>query len=143
MANKREKEIEECFLLYDYPQRHKIPNSKLRELMNALGQNATDNELDQLIKKADPKGEGAFTLDGFKRVMSDFSSVQYTKNDLRSAYELLDRDMDGFLSKQDLKNASKLLLGFPLDDDKIEFMFKNLKSEDNKISFEQFVKLLE
>ncbi len=143
MSSKRDKEIEECFLLYDYPKKNKIPNTKLRELMNALGQNATDNELDQLIKKADPGREGSFTFEGFKKVMNEFNSIQYTKNDLRSAYELLDRDMDGYLSKHDLKNASKLLLGFPLDDDKIEFMFKNLKSEDNKISFDQFVKLLE
>ena len=68
------------------------------------------NELETLIKKADPNREGSFSLEGFRRVMNEFNSIQYTRNDLKSAYELLDRDMDGHLSKADLKNASKLLL---------------------------------
>ena len=61
---------------------------------------------------------------------------------MKSAYDLLDRDSDGFISKKDLKNSSNLLLGTPLADDKIDFMFKNLKCEDEKITFEQFMKLL-
>ena len=141
--SKKDKEIEECFLLYDYPRRGKISNSRLLELMNALGQNATEKELEGLIKRADPSGEGSFTLDGFKKVMAEFNMASYSRAELRSAYDLLDRDQDGLVSKADLKNASRLLLGTPLDEDKIDFMFKNLKVENNKINFDQFVKLLE
>lgn len=74
--------------------------------------------------------------------MNDFSNVAYTKNDLRSAYDLLDRDQDGYISKNDLKNASQLLLGTPLATDKIEFMFNNLKITNDKIDFDQFMSLL-
>lgn len=74
--------------------------------------------------------------------MSEFNTVQYTNTDLKSAYELLDRDQDGMISKSDLKNASELLLGTPLANDKIDFMFSNLKVEDGKINFDQFVSLL-
>ena len=35
--NKKEREIEECFLLYDYPKKGWIPNNKLIKLMNSLG----------------------------------------------------------------------------------------------------------
>ena len=140
--NKRDREIQECFLLYDYPKKGKVPNSKLIELMNCLGQNTTQNELDALIQKADPNDEGFFNLEGFRTVMNEFNTIQYTKNDLKSAYDLLDRDQDGMVSKEDLKNASKLLLGEPLADDKIEFMFRNLKTENNKIAFDQFMALL-
>ena len=139
---KKEKEIEECFHLYDYPKKGRVPNSKLMELMNALGQNATQAEMNDLVHKADPENQGSFTLEGFRRVMKEYNTVSYTNSDLRSAYDLLDRDGDGYISKQDLRNASKLLLGAPLEDDKIEFMYKNLKVEDNKITFEQFLKLL-
>ena len=31
--------------------------------------------------------------------MSEFSNISYTKNDLKSAYELLDWDEDGLISK--------------------------------------------
>ncbi len=141
--NKRDLEIYECFMLYDFPKKGRILNSKLQELINSLGQNATQEELNKLISKADPNGDGSFTLEGFKRVMSEFNNIQYTKQDLKSAYDLLDRDQDGKISPEDLKIASKLLLGTPLDDDKIDFMFKNLKVEDNKISFDEFVKLLD
>lgn len=37
MNYKKEREIEECFLLYDYPKKGKVPTSKLIELMNSLG----------------------------------------------------------------------------------------------------------
>lgn len=37
MSSKKEREIEECFLLYDFPKKGKIQNGKLIELMNALG----------------------------------------------------------------------------------------------------------
>ena len=140
--NKREREIEQCFLLYDYPKKNRIENSKLIELMNALGQNASENELLQLQRKADPEGEGSFTLQGFKAVMNEFSTTSYTKNDLLNAFELLDRDGDKYLSKADLKAASGLLLGKPLDDDKIDFMFQSLKVGNNQISYDQFEKLL-
>ena len=140
--SKREREIEECFLLYDYPKRGRVPNSKLMELMNALGQNATHNEINNLVHKADPDNQGSFTLEGFKRVMNEYSTVQYTNNDLKSAFELLDRDSDGLISRDDLKKASNLLLGAPLAEDKLEFMYKNLKVENDKITFEQFLKLL-
>ena len=83
--SKKEREIEECFLLYDYPKKGRIQNAKLIELMNALGQNASEKELEAIIKKADPTGEGSFNLDGFKRVMNEFNMMQYTKPELRSA----------------------------------------------------------
>lgn len=73
--SKKEKEIEECFLLYDYPKKGKIANAKLLELMNALGQNATETELKTLLKKADPHNDGYFTMEGFKRVMKEFSNI--------------------------------------------------------------------
>lgn len=75
MSNKKEREIEECFLLFDFPKKGKIPNSKLLELMNSLGQNATDTELKSLVSKADPNDDGHFTMDGLKRVMNEFSNV--------------------------------------------------------------------
>ena len=140
--SKRDKEIEECFLLYDYPKKGRVPNSKLMELMNALGQNATQSEMNNLVHKADPDNQGSFTLEGFRRVMNEFSTVQYTNTDLKSAFDLLDRDADGYISRQDLKTASKLLLGASLAEDKLEFMYKNLKVENDKITFEQFLKLL-
>lgn len=95
-----------------------------------------------MFEKADPSGDGSFTMNGFKKVMNEFSNIQYTKTDLRSAYDLLDRDQDGFISKADLKNASQLLLGTALSPDKIDFMFSNLKVHDDKINFEQFMTLL-
>ena len=140
--NKRDREIEQCFLLYDYPKKNRIENSKLIELMNALGQNASDTELQGLVKKADPHGDGSFTLEGFREVMNQFSNISYSRNDLMNAFELLDRDADKYLSKSDLKLASELLLGKPLDDDKIDFMFQSLKISNNQISYEQFEKLL-
>ena len=140
--NKRDREIEQCFLLYDYPKKNRIENSKLIELMNALGQNASENELQQLIKKADKSSNGSFTLEGFRDVMQQFNSISYSKNDLMNAFELLDRDGDKYLSKPDLKAASGLLLGKPLDDDKIDFMFQSLKIRNNQISYDQFEKLL-
>ena len=140
--NKRDREIEQCFLLYDYPKKNRIENSKLIELMNSLGQNASETELQQLIQKADTDGNGSFTLEGFQSVMKTFSSVSYSRNDLMNAFELLDRDSDKYLSKSDLKAASELLLGKPLDDDKIDFMFQSLKISNNQISYDQFEKLL-
>ena len=142
MSVKRDREIEECFLLYDYPKKNRIENDKLITLMNALGQNASESELQQLIKKADPQTNGSFTLEGFKSVMNQFSSVAYSKNDLMNAFELLDRDGDKYLSKADLKAASALLLGKPLEDEKIDYMIQSLKVSNNQISYEQFEKLL-
>ena len=141
--NKKQREIEECYLLYDYPKRGRIPNAKLQELMNCLGHNANPKHLESLIQKADSNGQGSFTMEGFKRVMEEVSSANYTKEDLVSAFELLDRDSDGLISKGDLKAASKVLLGEELTQDKVDFMFNNLKTEGDKIKFEEFKMLLD
>jgi Ca2+-binding EF-hand superfamily protein len=55
---KKVKEIEQCFYLYDYPQKGKIPNSNLIKLMRNLGTNASDEELKEITKKIDPSGSG-------------------------------------------------------------------------------------
>ena len=141
--NKKQREIEECFLLYDYPKSGRIPNKKLSELMNCLGQNASEIELKALTKKADPNGQGSFSMEGFMAVMNSLSTTSYSKSDLKSAFELLDRDRDGFISKSDLKAASKVLLGHELTKTKVDFMFNNLKCQDDKIRFEEFAQLLD
>lgn len=55
---KKIREIEQCFYLNDYPQQGKIPNEKLVKLMRLLGTNASEDELPEILKKADPSGSG-------------------------------------------------------------------------------------
>ena len=137
----RDKEIEDCFNLFDFPKRNRVHSSKLKEMLSFLGI-PLNKEMEAMWIEKFKGHNNEIELKDFRNCIKNTPQINPSANDLKDAFELLDRDEDGFISRNDLKLSSRLLLDLPLDDKKIEEMFKSFSTVDDKISLESFIKLL-
>ena len=59
-----EEEIKEAFRVFDKDGDGLISIAEMREVMTNLGENLTDEELDEMIQEADTDGDGQVNYDG-------------------------------------------------------------------------------
>lgn len=139
---KKLREIEQCFLLHDYPKSGRIQNTNLIKLMRNLGTNASEEELKDIYKKVDPGSTGSFGLEEFKALMIERIQSAGSPEELKAAFELFDRDSDGVLTLKDLEKCAEFLKVHIAKED-LKFMFEKADTDrDNKITFEDFCALL-
>merc|ERR1711879_577467 len=62
-------EIDKVFALFDEDQTGKISFRNLKRIAQELGENLTDEELQEMIEEADRDGDGLINPDEFYRVM--------------------------------------------------------------------------
>lgn len=60
----------EAFAVFDVDKDGFITKSELRQVMNRLGENLTDEQLDAMIREADQDGDGKINEEEFKAMMS-------------------------------------------------------------------------
>ena len=62
--------MEEAFAVFDVDKDGYITKSELRQVMNRLGENLTDKQLDAMVKEADKDGDGKINAKEFKALMN-------------------------------------------------------------------------
>ena len=62
--------MEEAFAVFDVDKDGFITKSELRQVMNRLGENLTEEQLDAMIEEADKDGDGKINEIEFKALMS-------------------------------------------------------------------------
>lgn len=60
----------EAFAVFDVDKDGFITKSELRQVMNRLGENLTEDQLDAMIEEADKDGDGKINEIEFKALMS-------------------------------------------------------------------------
>lgn len=61
--------MSEAFAVFDVDKDGFITKGELRQVMNRLGENLTDEQLDAMIKEADLDGDGKINAEEFKKLM--------------------------------------------------------------------------
>lgn len=70
-----QKELKEAFRLYDKEGNGYIPTSSLREILAALDDQITPDQMDGMIAEIDTDGSGTVDFDGKFRVFHDVSTT--------------------------------------------------------------------
>lgn len=60
----------EAFAVFDLDKDGFITRSELRQVMNRLGENLTEDQLDAMIREADRDGDGKINEEEFRAMMS-------------------------------------------------------------------------
>ena len=63
-------EMAEAFAVFDVDKDGYITKSELHQVMNRLGENLTDEQLDAMIKEADTDGDGKINIAEFRLLMN-------------------------------------------------------------------------
>ncbi|ETS83025.1 Calmodulin [Pestalotiopsis fici W106-1] len=69
-----EKELREAFKVFDRDNSGTISAAELRNVLTSLGENLTDEQIDEMIQSADKDGNGAIDYDEFALLMTQGTS---------------------------------------------------------------------
>ncbi|KAF3940049.1 Calmodulin [Dactylella cylindrospora] len=64
-----EAELRQAFQVFDKDKTGSIDASELRAVMKAIGENLTDEEIDEMIREADKDKNGTIDFEEFKAIM--------------------------------------------------------------------------
>ncbi|XP_078331189.1 neo-calmodulin-like isoform X2 [Crassostrea virginica] len=136
-------ELIECFEMFDRNGDGTISVEELGSILRALGQNPTQAQVDDFMKKADKNGDGVLSKAEYVNLISGFMvDPEVVRSELKEAFKTFDKSKRGYL---DLQQMTKALgcLGEPLSDLEIKQLIKIAdKNNDGKIDVDEFVDCL-
>ncbi|SPP89695.1 calmodulin-related protein 97A-like [Drosophila guanche] len=132
-------EFKEAFSLFDKDGSGSITTRELGVLMRSLGQNPTEAELQDLVNEVDIDGNGEIDFNEFCSMMSKQMRETDTEEEMREAFKIFDRDLDGFISPAELRFVM-INLGEKVTDEEIDEMIREADFDgDGLINYEEFV----
>ncbi|XP_035685534.1 calmodulin-2-like [Branchiostoma floridae] len=107
--------------------------------MRSLGQNPTENEMEDISNDVDPDGEGAINFVDFLHVMAKRQSDTEREDELRAAFRAFDADNNGYIDKTELRNVMTDICDDITRED-IDEMFQHFdRNGDGRIKYEEFI----
>ena len=145
--------IKEAFSIFDEDGSGDIDKSEFRKLVQTLGWGIPDSKISELMKEVDKDGSGTVDFEEFSKMMNNY---QFTKDSpisqhLENAFNLYDKDGDGYINSEDFKNVGEEIDGVFNDKDADLFInmskyfskINNIKQKDDtKICKEEFTNFL-
>ncbi|XP_070538755.1 calmodulin-like [Ptychodera flava] len=135
-------ELKEAFTIFDKDGDGTISSEEFESVMKKLGQNPTKEELQEMINEVDADGTGTINLKVFLAMMEKKMSEQDPDEQLRAAFRAFDKDGDGFIGAQELRNVMANL-GEKMTEEEIEEMIREADTDGNgQVDYEEFVQMM-
>ncbi|XP_071738220.1 calmodulin-like isoform X2 [Rutidosis leptorrhynchoides] len=110
-------------------------------VIQTLNENATNEEVQEMMKEVDANDDGTIDFDEFLTIMSR-RMKDNASDELKEAFKVFDRDQDGYISPDELRNVM-INLGERLKDEELEQMIREADLDgDGVISYEEFVRVM-
>ncbi|XP_032829216.1 troponin C, skeletal muscle-like isoform X1 [Petromyzon marinus] len=139
-------EFKAAFDMFDADGGGDISTSELGKVMKLLGQTPTKEELDAIIEEVDEDGSGTIDFEEFLvmmvRQMKEESAGQ-TEEQLAEAFRILDRNSDGYIDRDELKDILMSTGENVSEMEMDELMKDGDKNGDGRLDFDEFLKMME
>lgn len=124
-----------AFNLFDKDKKGTIGKKDLKNLLQEMKVDLTDEELNDILHEIDEDGSGLIEFEEFKTFMKrEMSEAQRFKE----IFDLFDSDGDGYITIAELKQTLKQC-DFKASDEMVSEIMKEADiNKDGKISFEEF-----
>ncbi|KRY38269.1 Calmodulin, partial [Trichinella spiralis] len=123
LADEQIAEFQEAFNLFDKDGDGKITSQELGIVMRSLGQRPTESELRDMVNEVDEDGNGTIEFDEFLQMMSRKMKDSDSEQELKEAFQVFDKDKDGFISAAELHYVMTNL-GEKLTDEEVQEMIR-------------------
>ncbi|TKV91686.1 hypothetical protein SEVIR_9G113600v4 [Setaria viridis] len=131
-------EFKEVFNIYDKDRNGFITSKELGTVMKSLGKNFTEPELQAMIKDVDADGNGSIDFHEFLNLMAHKLKDTDSEEKLREAFDVIDKDGDGYISAAELRQVMTNL-GEKVTDQEVKEMIREADTDgDGRVSFEEF-----
>lgn len=119
--------FKKTFELFDGENSGYIPITELATVMRALGQNPSDQELEEYVLGYDPSNSGLIHYDSFRALMLKRLKRDDKEKELLDAFRAFDKAGTGNVKCEDLRDAF-LAYNKDLNEEQVEEMIKEFDS---------------
>ncbi|KAL6637025.1 hypothetical protein ACP70R_024597 [Stipagrostis hirtigluma subsp. patula] len=131
-------QFKEAFSLFDKNGDGCITSGELGTVMNSLGQNLTESELQDMINEVDADGNGTIEFHEFLTMMAHKVKDADSEEEIKEAFKLFDKDQNGYISAAELRHVMANL-GEKLTDKEAEEMIREADMDgDGLVNYEEF-----
>jgi calmodulin len=135
-------EFKEAFALYDKDKDGRINTKELGAFMRSIGQNPTEQELQDIINEVDADGDGDINFREFVTVMATKMNDIAKAREVEEMFRIFDKDRNGFISAAELRHIM-FNLGEELTDEEVDEMIREADIDgDGQINYDEFCKVL-
>jgi len=136
------RELEDAWNLYSRGL-DQIPSRSVGYILRILGQNPTEDDIVEMVMKANCDWEGLMSRSEFIEVAIELIRDSCNAlDDVKVAFRVFDHNNDGTISKEELMEAM-LNFGTRFTEDEFEAMFAEAdRNNDGLIDFDEFVEMM-
>ena len=135
-------EFREVFNIFDADKNGSICPKELGIVMRALGTNPTEAELKEMMEDADNNGNGVIEFEeflGLMTVMMNKVDEDKKEENILQAFEVFDKDRDGYISVPELKEFFHSIGEMTMTDEDVKEMIRAAdKNNDGKLDYFEF-----
>lgn len=138
LSEQQVKDLRTAFDLFDKNKDGHISAEELGNVLRAMGQTPTDQDIKDIIREADTDKNGSIEFEEFKTIISKKMKPEISEDELREAFKVFDRDNSGKISVEELRWAMANL-GEKMTNEQIDDMMKVAdKNKDGHIDYSEF-----
>ena len=135
-------EFREAFQAFDKDGNGSITTKELGTVMRSLGQNLSEAEIKEMIDIVDEDKNGTIDFQEFLHLMARKMKIIGKEEELLDAFNILDRDGSGKISKYELRYII-MSTDSKITGDYIEDIIKTIGTdEEGKIDLQDFIDIL-
>ncbi len=136
-------DFREAFSLFDHDENGSISAAELGQVLKALGQNPSKNELSDMINEVDVDGNGTVEFAEFVILMTNKVKEMTKEEEIQEAFHVLDKEKDNQISVKELKYFMRKVAHIKLSSEEAEAMIEFADSdEDGLVSFDDFLQVV-
>jgi myosin light chain 6 len=134
-------EFQETFTLYDTRGDNKIAASQLGDVLRALSQNPTEQEITKCGYSANP--DARISFETFFPILQTISKNRTlpTLDDFVEGFRVFDKDQNGLIGSADLRHVLTAL-GEKLTDDEMTELLVGQEDSQGNVQYEEFIKMV-
>ncbi|GAB2294649.1 hypothetical protein Dimus_028845 [Dionaea muscipula] len=135
-------ELQEAFGLFNKNGDGYITIEELAGMIRSLDPYPKPEELEDMIVEVDAYGDGTVKFTEFLTFMARKNQETDAEEELREAFQVFDKDQNGYISPNELKHVM-VNLGEKLTDEEAEQMIKEADSDgDGLVNYDDFAKMM-
>jgi|Transcript_15206 calmodulin len=133
--------FQDLFSVFDEDDSGKISYKELATALRSLGQIITEEEVHAMLAEVDVDNDGTMDFPEFLKLMADKMKEPEPEDDIREAFQVMDKDGNGYLNAKELRYVLTNI-GEPLTEEEVEKILADADVDgDGRIDFNEFVKM--
>ncbi|CAF0860617.1 unnamed protein product [Rotaria sordida] len=136
-------ELREAFRVFDQNGDGSITLSELRIVLDQMGLDPSEEELQDMIREVDEDQSGTISFAEFvDMVKKAVDTNKNSREELFRAFQVFDLDQNGFITMEELRTVLQATGDRPTDEDALEMIAEADIDGDGRINYDEFVLIM-